>query len=57
MKETQIAEVLYLLGSPGNMLQEAQVEGILEATLKRDLKDGWTLEIIHELLVRHEESC
>lgn len=49
MRHLQIAEDLCVLASPGNLLQEAQVGGILEETLKRDLKEGWTLEIIPEL--------
>ena len=49
MREIQMTKDPCLLASPGNFLQEAQVEGILEETLKRDLKEGWTSEIIPEL--------
>lgn len=49
MREIQISEDPCLLSSLGTLLQESQVEGILEKTYKKDLKEGWTLEIIPEL--------
>jgi len=49
MRVIQIGEDPCLLALPGNLLQEAQVEGILEETLKRYLKEGWTSEIILQL--------
>lgn len=49
MQEIQISEDPCLLASLGTLLQESQVEGILEKTYKKDLKEGWTLEIVPEL--------
>lgn len=49
MRKRQIAEEPGLLASPCNLLQEAQVKGILEGPLKKHLKKGWPLGIIPEL--------
>lgn len=57
MRKRQTAEEPGLIASPCNFLLEAQVKGILEVPLKRDLKKGWPLGIIPELQVRHQESC